>query len=166
VRRKEQGFTLPELLMVVAIIAILSAIAIPNLLSALNRSKQKRTLADIRAIATAWEARATDIGKYNAAGVADGISLPIPMDDLSNVLTPTYIKALPTKDGWGRQYSAFTDFAFNDATVANRYAIVSGGRDGTVNSSQPLGTFTNFDCDIIYSNGTFLTYPEGTQVDK
>jgi general secretion pathway protein G len=166
VRRKEQGFTLPELLMVVAIIAILSAIAIPNLLSALNRSKQKRTLADIRAIATAWEARATDVGKYNAAGVADGISLPVTIDDLTNVLTPTYIKALPNKDGWGREYLAFTDVAFSDSTISNRYAVVSNGRDGTLNASQPLGTFTNFDCDIIYSNGVFLTYPEGTQVEK
>ena len=165
-RRREQGFTLPELLMVVAIIAILAAIAIPNLISALNRARQKRTIADIRAIAVAWEARATDVGKYNAAGVADGISLPVAIDDLSNVLTPSYIKALPTKDGWGRQYMAFTDVAFDDATVANRYAVVSGGRDGTLNPSQPIGTFTSYDCDIIYSNGTFVAYPEGTQVEK
>ncbi|MEO8035925.1 MAG: prepilin-type N-terminal cleavage/methylation domain-containing protein, partial [Acidobacteriota bacterium] len=67
-RHKEKGFTLIELLIVVAIIGILAAIAIPNLLTALQRAKQKRTLADIRSIATAWEARSTDLGKYNAAG--------------------------------------------------------------------------------------------------
>jgi general secretion pathway protein G len=151
--------------MVVAIIAILVAIAIPNLISALNRSKQKRTLADIRSIATAWEARATDIGKYNAAGIADGISVPVAIDDLSNALSPTYIKALPTKDGWGRLYLPYTEAAMGDATTAsNRYAVVSGGRDGTVNESQPLGAFTNYDCDIVYSNGTFISYPEGAQV--
>ena len=62
--RKNRGFTLIELLIVVAIIGIIAAIAIPNLLNAINRGRQKRTMADIRTIGTAIEAYAVDHASY------------------------------------------------------------------------------------------------------
>jgi general secretion pathway protein G len=54
-KRNQKGFTLIELLIVVAIIGIIAAIAIPNLLNAIDRGKQKRTMADLRSIGTAVE---------------------------------------------------------------------------------------------------------------
>jgi prepilin-type N-terminal cleavage/methylation domain-containing protein len=58
------GFTLIELLIVVLIIAILAAIAVPNFLEAQVRSKVSRTKADIRTLATALEAYAADNDQY------------------------------------------------------------------------------------------------------
>jgi len=58
------AFTLIELLIVVAIIAILAAIAVPNFLEAQTRSKVSRTRADARTIVTAIEAYAVDNNKY------------------------------------------------------------------------------------------------------
>ncbi len=59
-----KAFTLIELLIVVAIIAILAAIAVPNFLEAQVRSKVSRGKADMRTIATAIEAYRVDQNKY------------------------------------------------------------------------------------------------------
>src|SRR3954470_2835110 len=77
------------LLVVVAILGIVSAIAIPNFLTAMQRAKQKRTIADIRNLGVALESYATDNNQY-----------PKTID----ALVPKYIKSVPTADGWGHEF--------------------------------------------------------------
>ena len=61
---KRSAFTLIELLIVVAIIAILAAIAVPNFLEAQVRSKVSRVKTDMRSLATAIEAYRLDHNVY------------------------------------------------------------------------------------------------------
>lgn len=60
----KRAFTLIELLIVVAIIAILAAIAVPNFLEAQVRSKVARAKADMRTLATGIEQYHVDYGGY------------------------------------------------------------------------------------------------------
>lgn len=66
-RVRPQAFTLIELLIVVAIIAILAAIAVPNFLEAQVRAKVSRSKNDLRTLATGLEAYAVDENHYPPA---------------------------------------------------------------------------------------------------
>ena len=142
----------------IAIIGILAAIAIPNLLTAMQRSKQHRTMADVRTLAVALEAYASDNNKYpDVASV----------DDLRPILTPKYIRVVPTRDGWG---NALRYECGKERDVCTRYVIGSAGKDGRFERddllayvSSPPGPTTNFDCDVVFSNGAFIEYPQGIQ---
>ncbi len=60
----QQGFTLIELMIVVAIIGVLAAIAIPNFLKFQIRSKAGEGKVNLAAIRTAEEAYFSEIGTY------------------------------------------------------------------------------------------------------
>lgn len=62
--RRQNAFTLIELLIVVAIIGILAAIAVPNFLNAQMRAKIARVQSELRSVGDACEMYRTDHGQY------------------------------------------------------------------------------------------------------
>lgn len=158
-KRNRKGFTLIELLIVVAIIGIIVAIAIPNLLNAIQRAKQKRTMGDMRTIGTAAEAYAVDYNFYPAAAAkfTSGVTaVSSSVGSLTTALTPTYIKILPLTDGWDSTLMYGTD------TPKQTYCIMSTGRDGSADSGTG-GPTTDFNSDITFCQGQFFQFPEGVQ---
>jgi len=145
--RNSKGFTLIELLIVVAIIGIIAAIAIPNLLNAIDRGKQKRTMADLRSIGTSVEEYAIDNNIYPTAAT---------MAALEPLIEPIYIRTAPTTDGWKNL------FVVSSSTTG--YTVGSGGKDGgALTVVGGGGPTSNFNDAIIFINGQFVQWPEGTQ---
>ena len=139
----------------IAVIGILAAIAIPNLLTALSRSKQKRTMADLRTLSTATESYATDKNVYPPANS---------IDELKPLLMPTYARTLPSLDGWGTamKYECWP------AGQCQTYAFGSAGGDQkweheSLQEYSPDTKTNKYDCDLVFSNGKFVQYPDGVQ---
>ena len=148
--RNERGFTLIELLIVLAIIGIIAALAIPNLRNAMDRAKQKATMADMKSIGNALELYSVDHNTY-PRGMADAnTSMVAPF------LSPGYIKTMPPGDGWNNSWHIDTNAS---GTV---YTITSYGRDGAAGTATG-GPTSDINCDIVYSNSSFFQWPQGEQ---
>jgi type IV pilus assembly protein PilA len=167
-RNRQKGFTLIELLIVVAIIGIIAAMLIPNFLDALQKAKQKRTVADIRNVGTAMMSWLTDqiggaaAGRSSTTGQVDmGSYVQQDVADLQSILSPQYIQQLPEKDGWKNNYVYYLNT--ENPLAAQVMAIFSGARDGS--DPETEYTTTNFDPtdynqDIVWADGFFVRWPQ------
>ena len=171
--RDARGFTLLELLVVVAIVGIIAAILIPSLVNSIQKAKQKRTLADVRNVGTAWMSWLTDqVGAASAgankrydASVFGEPSYP----QLFGYLHPTdtffYMQEVPEVDAWRYPLS----FGLNSSLIAANVLIVcSGGADGAIEGGRCAKSWevspfvaTKFDEDIVWADGYFVRWPAG-----
>ncbi len=139
--RRDEGFSLIELLIVVAIIGIIAAIAVPQLMNAMDRGRQRRSMADMRNIATAN-------GTYRVDTSAYALTLP--------GLEPAYMQVVPPGDGWGTAW-VYTVDAANDS-----YTIVSWGSDSSSGPPAPTPWINDpYTPDISLTDGQFIDAPTG-----
>jgi type II secretion system protein G len=167
IRSRQKGFTLIELLIVIAIIGIIAAMLIPNLLDAMQKAKQKRTLADIRIVGAAMFSWLTDqVGAAAAGAGSSTVEMDVYGDakspqDLRTILVPHYLQDVPVLDGWKSPYEYY--LKTDEILAQNMMAIRSEGRYSVVDSETYTVTSfdpTDYDRDVVWADGFFVRWPE------
>jgi prepilin-type N-terminal cleavage/methylation domain-containing protein len=141
--KKQKGFSLIELLIVVAIILIIAAIAIPNLLRARMAANESACAGTLRTINTAEVAYVT---AYPGSGYADTLAKLGPGDDCAH----------PTSAG-----ACLID---NTLAAARDIAHAKSGYYYSLAGAGSTGYALNGDPSAPGSTGTRTFYTDGTGV--
>jgi len=119
--KRRKGFTLLEILIVVAIIGLIASLVVPNLIGRYERSKEEIAKAQLEMLASAIEAFRLDVGRY-----------PNSLEELISSNDPKWRgpylakKQIP-KDPWGR------DYVYKYPGEHAPYDLYSLGPDGQLN---------------------------------
>jgi general secretion pathway protein G len=126
-RGRRSGFTLIEILVVIAVIAILAAIVAPNVFRHVGTAKDTAARAQIEMLGSALDAYRLDNGRYptTAQGLAALWEEPTLEPRPTNWRGPYTRKAVPL-DPWGNPYVYLSPGEVNE----RGYDIISYGADG------------------------------------
>lgn len=126
-RRRERGYSLLEVLIVLTIIALIAALVGPRLMAQLDRSKVTAARVQVRAIASAIETMRLDLGRYPTSEEGLSILNTAPSGSDADLWQGPYLDADTPVDPWGGAYvyeAPRADF--------QRPRVTSLGSDGQV----------------------------------
>ncbi len=120
---KQHGFTLIELMVVLAIIAGMAALIVPNLMDSADEGKITSAKVDVSTIGQALDRYKLDNQTYPST--EQGLISLVERPSVGNIPPnwKQYIKKLPT-DPWGRPYQ------YLNPGVKNEVDVMSFGADG------------------------------------
>jgi len=136
-RRREEGFTLVEILVVITIIALIMGLVGPRVLNYLTESKIKATQIQIESFASALDLYFLDTGKYPTS--SEGLTALVRRPGGPSAWNGPYLKGgiLP-KDPWGNAY------VYRSPGQHGIYDIISYGADGQEGGTGAQSDVTNW----------------------
>ena len=120
-RKKQKGFTLIEVLIVMVILGLLAALVGPRMFGKVGKSKQKAAKSQIALLETSLDTYRLDMGKYPAGDEGLQVLREKP-EDSENWDGPYLAKEVPL-DPWGNAYVYVCPGEHGD------YDIISLGAD-------------------------------------
>lgn len=137
---RNRGFTLIEIMVVVAIIAILGATVVPLIMDRPDQARVTKAKQDIASLASALDLYNLDNFNYPSTeqGLQALVEKPSGDPEPANWNTSGYIKKLQN-DPWGRPYE------YVSPGEGGPYDIISLGRDGAEGGTEFDADITNWD---------------------
>jgi prepilin-type N-terminal cleavage/methylation domain-containing protein len=127
-RRNQRGFTLVELMIVVIIVGILAAVAIPMYQGATERAKASEAVAALGTIRGAMRVYYAEHGTYVISGVADG-----------DQVTASGVLDVSDNDLLGRYFSTEC-YTFNGVPTAAAFSITCDGSASTASNASEVAS--------------------------
>ena len=127
--QSESGFTLVELLVVMLILGLLAAIAVPSFFNQRDKARDADAKAGVRTAQTAMETYATDNGgAYTGATVALLEGIENTLNDVNLAPAPVVTANTYTVSATSTTGNVFNISRAADGTVS--YTCTTGGTDG------------------------------------
>ncbi len=133
---REGGFSLLEILIVLMIIAMITTLVGPRLMSQLDRSKSQTAKVQARSLLTALDTMRLDLGRYPSNEEGLGLLTTAPPGGGDNWVGPYLSGALPM-DPWGRPYIYRLSA---DGQTAEIGSLGSDGREGGTGNAADIFT--------------------------
>ncbi|MEM9300732.1 MAG: type II secretion system major pseudopilin GspG [Pseudomonadota bacterium] len=126
--RRQQGFSLLELLVVMVIIGLLAGLVGPRLFSKVDESKQRTAEAQIKMLRGAMQTMRLDLGRFPTGANTLDLLYTAPTDEaLARAWRGPYLDEPPPADPWGNPYRYSVP-----GSNGQPFALYSLGADGTV----------------------------------
>ncbi|MFC1236770.1 type II secretion system major pseudopilin GspG [Vibrio sp. F74] len=138
-QRKQNGFTLLEIMVVVVILGILASVVVPNLLGNKEKADQQKAVSDISGLEQAFDMYKLDNSVYPSTdqGLEALVTNPSGSPEPRNYRDGGYIRRLP-QDPWGYDYQYLSP---GDKGTIDIFSLGSDGQEGGEGSAADIGNW-------------------------
>lgn len=134
--RKQQGFTLLEIMVVIVILGILASLVVPSLMGNKDKADKQKAVSDIVALESALDMYRLDNQRYPSTeqGLPALVKKPVIQPEPRNYPQDGYIRRLP-QDPWGADYQLL------NPGKHGKLDIFSLGPDGLPDTADDIGNW-------------------------